>query len=125
MPRLRGEGHDFFAELEGEAQSGPCNLLTILMRIGASRYDVRIGGGRGGRKSRRSKGVYSINQIQMQTRGEGVNKSENFVNIISGSSHSGGEGRCLPGMARQTMERQAANFAKLPILLPGNELGVK
>ena len=29
---------------------------------------------------------HSINQIQMQTRGEGVNKSEHFADIISGSS---------------------------------------
>ena len=30
--------------------------------------------------------IFSMNQIQMQTRGEGVKKSENFTDIISGRS---------------------------------------
>ena len=43
-------------------------------------------GGGGSWRCGRSKGGYStINQIQMQTRGEGVKKSENFVDITSRS----------------------------------------
>ena len=46
----------------------------------------------------------------------------NFLTIImSIGEGGGGEGLCTAVAEWQTMERQAANFAKLPILLPGNE----
>ena len=44
-----------------------------------------LGGGRGYLKSRCSKGLrefYTVNQTQMQTRGEGVKNPEHFVDVI-------------------------------------------
>ena len=54
---------------------------------GASTYDVRIGEGGHGKAEGRLLKFYSINQLQMWTRG-GVKKFKNYADIIYGSSQS-------------------------------------
>ena len=72
-------------------------LAQEIISVGewASRYDVRIRGGKGGPGKVDNVGrlleFYSMNQFLLRTRGRGVKKSEKFADIIDVSPGGGRE----------------------------------